>query len=130
MPGIFRSVSDEVGRELLELAERLEAVGGGLDRVALVAEELGERRARVDLVVDYQDASLSGHVGFSFSVAAASVVPERSLAPSLDCAQNLRRVAPAAQVRRGPEVTSWVAAAAARVGILRVLRLRGEVRSS
>ena len=48
---------DDVGRELLELAERLEAVGGGLDRVALVAQELGERRTRVGLVVDDEDAA-------------------------------------------------------------------------
>ena len=52
----------QVGRELLQLAQRLEPVGGGLDLVALVAQELGERGARVDLVVDDQDASLVFHL--------------------------------------------------------------------
>ena len=54
----------QVGRELLELAERLEAVGGGLDRVALVAQELGQRGARVDLVVDDQNVSLLHALSF------------------------------------------------------------------
>ena len=56
-PGIFRSVRTTSGRELLELSERLEAVGRGLGRVALVAEDLAERGPRVGLVVDDEDAA-------------------------------------------------------------------------
>ena len=48
---------DDVGVELLELAERLEAVGRRLGRVALVAEDLAQRGARVRLVVHDEDAS-------------------------------------------------------------------------
>ncbi len=61
MPGILRSVTHQVGRELLHLAQRLEAISGRLDGVALVAQKLEERVTRVDLVVDDQDASLAFH---------------------------------------------------------------------
>jgi len=48
----------DFGREVGYLAEGLEAVSGRLGRVALVAEELGESRAGIDLVVDDEDSTL------------------------------------------------------------------------
>ena len=52
---------DDVGRELVELAERLEPVGRRLGRVAVFAEDLGERGARVRLVVDDEDPAAGCH---------------------------------------------------------------------
>jgi hypothetical protein len=49
---------DQVGREAPQLPQRLEAVPRGLGLVALLAEDLRERRARVGLVVDDQDSTL------------------------------------------------------------------------
>ena len=48
---------DDVRRERLVLAERLERVGRRLDLEALIAQQLGERRARVDLVIDDQNST-------------------------------------------------------------------------
>ena len=62
-PGHLEVGEDDVGGELLELAEGLEAVGGGLGRVALVAQDLGERGARVGLVVDDEDPAARTHDG-------------------------------------------------------------------
>ncbi len=54
---------DHVRGEGVELAERLEGVCGGLYLVPFVAQELGERGPRVDLVVDNQDSAECGHGG-------------------------------------------------------------------
>jgi hypothetical protein len=51
----------QIGRELLHLAQRLEPVRRRLDGVAVVAQKLEERVARVDLVVDDENASLAFH---------------------------------------------------------------------
>jgi hypothetical protein len=58
-PGHLEVRQDDVGTELFELAERLEAVGRGLRRVTLFTEDLGERSARVGFIVDDQDSSPS-----------------------------------------------------------------------
>ncbi len=51
-PGHLQVREDHVGRELFELAERLEAVGRGLGVVPLVVQDFAQRGARVRLVVD------------------------------------------------------------------------------
>jgi hypothetical protein len=53
----------DVGAELLELAQRLEAVGRSLGRVALFPEDLGEGSTRVGLVVDDEDSAPTSHGG-------------------------------------------------------------------
>jgi hypothetical protein len=60
-PGHLEVGEQQLGGELGELGQRLEAVGGGLDLIALVAQELGQRGPRVGLVVDDQDAASRGH---------------------------------------------------------------------
>ena len=67
---------DDVGRELLELAERLEAVGRGLGRVALFAEDLAERGPRVRFVVDDEDSTAVRHVAARHPSAAAAASRE------------------------------------------------------
>src|SRR5262249_38069155 len=46
---------DEVGGKIFEFGERLKGVGGGLDGVAFIAQELGKRGASVGFVVDNED---------------------------------------------------------------------------
>jgi hypothetical protein len=52
---------DDVRRKLLQLSERLEAVGGRLDSIALVAQNLAQCGAGVGLVVDDENAVARGH---------------------------------------------------------------------
>ena len=59
MPGIFEIGDDDVRRERLVLAERLERVGRGLDVEALVAQQLRQRGAGVHFVIDDQDSARS-----------------------------------------------------------------------
>jgi hypothetical protein len=51
---------DQVGRELLELGQGLEAIGGRLHPEPLVPEQLGQSRPGVRLVVHDQDAGARG----------------------------------------------------------------------
>ena len=60
-PGHLEVREHQVGREVRHLAERLEAVGGRLDDVALVRSSSMSARARVDLVVDDQNSSFRVH---------------------------------------------------------------------
>ena len=61
MPGILRSVSTRSGANSSSLPSALKPSAAVSTDVALVAQQLGERGARVDLVVDDQDASLAFH---------------------------------------------------------------------
>jgi hypothetical protein len=54
---------DDVGDELVELSERLEAVGRRLGRKTVFAEDLAQRGARIRLVVDDEDPTALGHGG-------------------------------------------------------------------
>jgi hypothetical protein len=75
---------DDVGVELVELAERLEAVRRRLGDVAFLVQDLGERSARVRLVIDDENSPSRGHA-HSFTTRHAEAVrcfrPER-LVPS------------------------------------------------
>ena len=57
MPGIFRSVSTTSGANSSSLPSALKPSAAVSTVIALVAQQLGERRARVDLVVDDEDPS-------------------------------------------------------------------------
>ena len=69
-PGHLEIGHHDVRGERLELAERLEGIGRGLDVVPLIAEELRQGSARVDFVVDNEDAAGSSHGGTSNNVRA------------------------------------------------------------
>src|SRR5437667_17031 len=57
----------DVGREVVQLGKRLEAVGGGLDRVAFILEDFGQRRSSIHFVVDNEDPASWVHVSLAWS---------------------------------------------------------------
>src|ERR1019366_73108 len=72
--------------------EGLEAVGGGLRREAVFAQDLAERRASVRFVVDDEDSTAMGH-GDGFCRLSFKLGPLARSCPIVTCTSGTRKPA-------------------------------------